>query len=784
MRRLTDTRSQRCLIPALLHQYLRHLRDIRAHGPGGKFRMKLHAPGALAKTECLVHFLTTACKQHGVLRQSQHGLTMHQLRRERLRRFAEQRISARRVGQCDVDGADLDAVRAVIHGTSEGVRQQLMAITDTEHGHAGNGHCAQPVGGLFAPGFTVADHAVRAGHHHARQGVGGGQYLCCADIQHGCWQAFAQALGNPVIEIALSGADLREGTASTGNQDRLGSHRDFSTPPAIAGIQDGADCTIWSGHARMAVGGIDRYDHRDAMITDQTMPPCPRLLLPLFCALLLGGCALPAVDQGVNAQRLPDTALHGTWLDSTTQPMTEAHPGLSGLIALPDAHQAFAARMMLAESAERTLDVQYYIWHQDVTGTLLLNALHDAADRGVRVRLLLDDNGVPGMDTLLAALDTHPNLDIRLFNPFALRRPKMLGFLAGFPRTNRRMHNKSFTVDQRVAVIGGRNIGDEYFGASTGVQFTDLDVLAIGPAAEQVAVDFDRYWASQSAYPVTQILPASKHDRVALLGTAMEDAMRDDDAIEYLSLLEATPFADRLNSGAIHFQWAPVRMISDDPAKGLGQAARTDLMISQLPPLFQAAEHSVDLISPYFVPTRPGVALLTSLSQRGVRVRILTNSLEATNVAAVHAGYARYRKDMLAAGIELFEMRKLSEDMERNESAGPFGSSGASLHAKTFAIDGRQAFIGSFNFDPRSAELNTELGFIIDSPVIARDISSVFDRQVPGEAYAVHLDDRGRLYWTEQHGAGTQRFEHDPKTGFFKRARVKVLSWLPIEWML
>lgn len=534
----------------------------------------------------------------------------------------------------------------------------------------------------------------------------------------------------------------------------------------------------------MAVGAAGGYDREDAMITDQTMPPFARLLFLLLCYLSFGGCALPAVDQGLNAQRLPDGALHGTWLDSTTLPLTNAHPGLSGLIALPDAHQAFAARMVLAESAERTLDVQYYIWHQDVTGTLLLNALHDAADRGVRVRLLLDDNGVPGMDELLAALDTHPNMTIRLFNPFALRKPKMLGFLAGFPRTNRRMHNKSFTVDQRVAVIGGRNIGDEYFGASTGVQFTDLDVLAIGPAAEQVITDFDRYWASQSAYPVAQILPAPKHDRVSLLDAAVEQAGRDDDAVEYLGLLEASHFTDRLDSGEIHFEWAPVRMISDDPAKGLGKAARSDLMISQLPPLLLAAEHSVDLISPYFVPTRPGVALLTSLSQRGVRVRILTNSLEATNVAAVHAGYARYRKDMLAAGIELFEMRKLSEDMERNESAGPFGSSGASLHAKTFAIDGRQAFIGSFNFDPRSAELNTELGFIIDSPVLARGISNVFDQQVPGQAYAVHLDERGKLYWTEQHGDDEQRFERDPKVGLFKRARVKVLSWLPIEWML
>ena len=499
---------------------------------------------------------------------------------------------------------------------------------------------------------------------------------------------------------------------------------------------------------------------------------------------LLGGCALPALDDRVDSRVLPEQALRGAWLDAATAPLTGHHPGTSGILPLADPRQAFAARIMLARSAERTLDVQYYIWHMDVTGTLLLEALHDAADRGVRVRLLLDDNGIRDMDDVLTALDQHPNMEVRLFNPFSIRKPKTLGFITHFSRANRRMHNKSFTADQRATIIGGRNIGDEYFAATDGLLFSDLDVLAIGPVVGETALDFDRYWASGSSYPVSLILPAVSAERLAALTDAAQQAQRDPRAEQYLQALQTQAHDNHIALDALRFEWAPTRLVSDDPAKGLGDADDSELLISALPALIGEATESFDLVSPYFVPTAEGVRALAALSARGVRVRVLTNALEATDVAAVHAGYAKRRRDMLEAGIILLETQRQPGAPGRNESAGPFGSSGSSLHAKTFAVDRRTVFIGSFNFDPRSARLNTELGFVIDSPTLAGAISDAFEQRIPQEAYRVQQDARGRLYWTEQRGDEEIIHAREPGTSLLKRLGVKVLSWLPIEWLL
>ena len=513
------------------------------------------------------------------------------------------------------------------------------------------------------------------------------------------------------------------------------------------------------------------------------MPPIRSLTVACLLALL-GGCALPALDQRINSTVLPEQALQGAWLDAATVPLARLHPDESGILPLTDPRQAFAARMVLARSAERTLDVQYYIWHMDITGTMMLEALHDAADRGVRVRLLLDDNGIRDMDEVLAALDRHPNMDVRLFNPFSVRKPKMLGFITHFSRANRRMHNKSFTADQRATIIGGRNIGDEYFAATDGLLFSDLDVLAIGPVVADTASDFDRYWASGSSYPVSLILPEVSDTRLAALSEAAAQAQGDPRAEQYLQALHAQARDDHIALDTLRFEWAPTRLVSDDPAKGLGEADDSELLISALPALIGEATESFDLVSPYFVPTADGVRTLAAMSARGVKVRVLTNALEATDVAAVHAGYAKRRRDMLAAGITLLETQRQPGDPGRNESAGPFGSSGSSLHAKTFAVDGRKVFIGSFNFDPRSARLNTELGFVIDSPTLAGAINDAFDQQIPKEAYRVQLDERGRLYWTEQRGEEEILYTREPGTSLLKRMGVKVLSWLPIEWLL
>lgn len=506
------------------------------------------------------------------------------------------------------------------------------------------------------------------------------------------------------------------------------------------------------------------------------------ILLLLASLAILARCnRLPPLGNRTASSVITDTAT--TRLGMRVSPLVAAHPGISGVYPLRDARDAFAARHLLANAAERTLDVQYYIWRNDLSGTLLLKALVDAADRGVRVRLLLDDNNTSGLDTVLAAIDSHPRIEVRLFNPFAIRSPRALAYLTDLPRLNRRMHNKSFTADNQVTIIGGRNVGDEYFGATDGVLFADLDVIGIGPVVHDVSKDFDRYWGSESAYPAERLLPSVGAAKVAELSQKAARVERDRAAVAYMEAVRRSSFVSDAPAGALAYEWAVTRMISDPPAKVLGRADRKELLFQKFGEIFGTPSKSVDLISPYFVPGSGGVDLFGGWSRHGVEVRVLTNSLEATDVAVVHAGYARRRKALLEAGVALYEMRA-TPSVPPAGSAGPFGSSGASLHAKTFAVDRERIFIGSFNFDPRSAELNTEMGFVIDSPALARRMAEVFDERVPMNAYEVRLSGSGELVWLERRGEQVVRHRREPGTGFWKRVGIALLSALPIESFL
>lgn len=504
----------------------------------------------------------------------------------------------------------------------------------------------------------------------------------------------------------------------------------------------------------------------------------------LLLVTFLSGCALPSLEGREPSSSLSVAETRDTGLGRAIDPRARRHPGLSGVYPLPDPHDAFASRVLLALAAERTLDVQYYIWHSDVTGTLLLRALYQAAERGVRVRLLLDDNGTSGLDEDLAALALHANIQIRLFNPFLVRSPKWLGYLYDFSRLNRRMHNKAFIADSRAVIAGGRNVGDEYFGASDGMLFSDLDVLLVGEVVDSVSRDFDRYWRSRSAYPVERILAAPGEGALAAFVDRVEALKASPAAMDYQRAIERSDFAGRLRDRSLAMEWAPVKMISDDPAKGLGAAAPEGLLIHQMEEALGAPSRSLSLVSPYFVPTAEGTEAFTRMREHGIAVRVLTNSLAATDVSAVHAGYEKRRKALLRAGVKLFEARRLSASSKRNESAGLFGSSGSSLHAKTFSVDGERVFVGSFNFDPRSANLNTELGFLIHSPPLAARIENMFDTVVPVNAYSVHLDEDGDLYWLERNNGETLRHDKEPRTSVWRRGWVRFVSWLPVEWLL
>lgn len=510
-------------------------------------------------------------------------------------------------------------------------------------------------------------------------------------------------------------------------------------------------------------------------------------LLSLLGLLLLvsqlPGCApLPSLEGRSVSSAMLDTA--HTRLGQAIAPDVAAHPGASGVHALADAQDAFAARMLLAEAAEVSLDVQYYIWHADLTGTLLFHALYRAADRGVRVRLLLDDNNTAGLDEILAVLDAHANIEVRLFNPFVLRWPRWVGFVMDFPRLNRRMHNKSFTADSQATIVGGRNVGDEYFAATDDVVFSDLDALAVGPVVGDVARDFDRYWASRSAYPIGRLVPApTAADREAF-AVAVAQAEQNPEAAAYLSAVRESNGVRELLAGSSPMEWVSTRLVSDDPAKGLGKAGADTMLPHQLSELLGRPQVTLDLVSPYFVPTRTGTQYFTELADAGVRVRILINSLEATDVKVVHSGYIKRRRALLKAGVELYESRLVEPHVEEGRRGGPFGSSASSLHAKTFAVDRERVFIGSFNFDPRSARLNTEMGLVIESPRLAQMISTRFDVLVPRIAYRPRLSASGTLYWTEQNDSGTVRHAQEPGTGLCERVGVRFLSLLPIESLL
>lgn len=515
--------------------------------------------------------------------------------------------------------------------------------------------------------------------------------------------------------------------------------------------------------------------------------------LALFAAT---GCtSLPSLDDRLASTALSANDAMATPMGQALLPMVQAHPDQSGIYALADPHEAFVARALLTNAAQRTLDVQHYIWRDDLTGTLLLDSLRKAADRGVRVRFLLDDSANRGIDPLLAALDSHPNIEVRLFNPLAIRSPRWINYFVDFPRLNRRMHNKSFTADNQATIIGGRNIGDEYFGATDGMLFSDLDVLAVGNVVYDVSDDFDRFWNSESAYPALSLLPEPDADELERFSHKAAATKALPNSQIFVTALQESSLVNDLIQNNIELEWAPTLMVSDDPRKALGEVPTTETVAYDLKRYFGEPTSHLDLVSSYFVPTETGVDYLTGLARQGISVHILTNSLAATDVAAVHAGYAKWRKPLLEAGIKLYETRPYDNDDSTDtpliahhrgsgSGPGPFGSSGSSLHAKTLSIDNKRVFVGSFNFDPRSAELNTELGFVIDSPVLAHEIHEAFMGQVPDTSYKVHLSEDGDVYWTESSNGSLIRYDSEPQSSIWRRMWVGFLSVLPIDWML
>jgi putative cardiolipin synthase len=505
-------------------------------------------------------------------------------------------------------------------------------------------------------------------------------------------------------------------------------------------------------------------------------------------------CLAACATLPTEVSRTPTTAFadtSDTRLARAQAPAAAAHPGKTGVHALANGRDAFAARAILARVAERSLDVQYYIWHADTSGALLGYALWEAAERGVRVRMLLDDANTKGLDEMIATLDAHPNIEVRLFNPFPTRGFRLGDFATDFSRLNRRMHNKSFTADNQVTIVGGRNIGNEYMGAESGVAFADLDVVATGAVVRDVSNEFDSYWNSVSAYPAASVIPAATPETMARVRADWEKLRDGAEAADYVKVVRETLLVTQLLDGTLELEWVPARVVADDPAKVLNPPEREDLhMLPLLEGALGKPMSELDLVSPYFVPAEEGTAALVAIATRGVKVRVLTNSLGATDVGPVYAGYAKYREELLRGGVRLFELKRTAapetaKEKDEPEHGGVPGSSGASLHAKTFAVDRSRIFIGSFNLDPRSARLNTEMGVVLDSVPLATRLAQAFDDEVPRVAYEVRLTANGKdVEWIERTDAGEVRHSSTPDASAMRRAWMGVLGVLPIEWLL
>jgi len=508
----------------------------------------------------------------------------------------------------------------------------------------------------------------------------------------------------------------------------------------------------------------------------------------LLLLVMTGGCAsLPENPDRQPSRAIPDP--ESTTLGQVILDEMNKHPaGQSGFHLLSNGHDAFVARAVLAQMAERSIDSQYYMVHDDLLGRLYLHQLLLVADRGVRVRFLLDDMDEGHRDFKLAILDLHPNIEVRIFNPFGRNTGKTIQFLTGFGRQTRRAHNKSFTVDNIVTIVGGRNIGNEYFAAGTDMDFADLDVVGAGPVAGEVSASFDQYWNSPLSYPISSLtspLPVEEDYRAARARLA--DYVAAQSHTGYVRQLKDSQLARDIRAHEVGYEWGPARVYADPPEK-LSEATGDTafMMMADLKPHMAAARKELIIVSPYFVPGRKGVEFLAGLKQKGVRVRILTNSLSSTDVGIVHAGYARYRKPLLRAGIELYELNRETSSEERKAvKQRKLGVSHTSLHAKTFVVDRRTVFIGSMNLDARSVVQNTEIGVVLESEPIANILAGNFDRNIERVAFRLGLDhDRdGNEYttWTGMVDGERKTLTTEPYTTLWQRFVTGFLRLMPIE---
>jgi putative cardiolipin synthase len=511
-----------------------------------------------------------------------------------------------------------------------------------------------------------------------------------------------------------------------------------------------------------------------------------RALLAVTIIALAGCSALPRGAQVAKPESFALQNPEDTSLGQRFIPMSRQHDGESGYHLINSGVDGFLVRMQLIRGAERTIDMQYFIFRGDPPGLMIAGELERAADRGVRVRILVDDGDTVVGDENILALGTHRNIEVRVFNPFDYRGHnrllRHLDFLVHKGRLDYRMHNKLMVVDGAVALIGGRNIGGQYFQVDPDSQFADDDAFAAGAIAGKLSKNFDGYWNSEFAVPSAALpLPTLRppNSRASFADAGIDIQARVESGQPLQSLITS--------EGAL--EWADARIVCDSPDKqGVQQRRkRGRLMAPEVTAAMADSRSELLVVTPYFVPSPTEIELLETLRQRQAAVRILSNSLESAPELAAQAGYNNYRKQLLEDGAQLYEVRALLDSTRgsgQTHRISRYGTYG--LHAKLYVMDRRRLYIGSMNYDQRSWHLNTETGLIIDDQVLAQQMAARFASMVtPEAAYEVRLRPNATggdaLEWRTEIDHRQAALDHEPSRGFWQRLKVRFLSLLPIE---
>lgn len=495
--------------------------------------------------------------------------------------------------------------------------------------------------------------------------------------------------------------------------------------------------------------------------------------------------------DGQQNSQTTNTKTDSTDLVAAISEQNEIHPDLSGYHPIVTGANAFASRSILTSMATRNIDAQYYIWHDDQAGQLMLKDLWDAAERGVIVRLLLDDfNNSAKFDQHLLRFASHPNIAVRIVNPLMYRKFQTLNFVTGLPRINRRMHNKSMTFDKQITIIGGRNIGDEYLSNDKNSQFADLDVLLIGKVVADIDNSFASYWSAPISFDIQTLATLDKGETTDFLEGL--DKLRADEKNNskssldvYKTAIEDSSIDSDLINKRVPFRWTDMQFLSDDVGKLTKTVPADTNLVHQLRTLLGSPTKRLTIISSYFVPTKDGVNTLVELAEAGIDIKILTNSFDATDVTAVHSGYSQWRPSLLRAGVKIYELKSTaSEEKRENKLWKARSQSSTSLHAKTFAVDDYQVFIGSYNVDPRSANINTEMGVIINDEELAKQLHSALSDELLGQAYEVKLLENGSLQWHTVEAGEKVVYDSEPRVDISDHVWLAIMSWLPIDWLL